>query len=125
MPAIISLINSCCNINLDFSCLFGSVAFLGVGSVASSSYSSRAGVLPKFLIGNNMLLNLLKIFSLALKNKRFFSIVFIPLSKFYNSMAKLLCLLSASSNDKYPSCISLKNTIGNEYLQKVINFSTF
>ena len=40
-------------------------------------------------------------------------------------MAKSHCLLSASSNDKYPSCISHKNTIGDEYLQKVISFSTF
>ena len=28
--------------------------------------------------------------------------LFIPLSKFFNLVAKLLCLSSASSNDKYP-----------------------
>ena len=55
-----------------------------------------------------MLLKLLANFSFALKNDlkktTFFSNVFIPLSKLFNSIVKLLCLLSG-----YPSFISLKN----------------
>ena len=47
-----------------------------------------------------------------------------PLPKFFNSVAKLLyqltiSLLSASFNNKYPSGISLKKTISNEYLRKL------
>ena len=37
----------------------------------------------------------------------------------FNSVAKLLCLLSTSCYDKYSSCISLKKTIGNRYLPKI------
>ena len=63
---------------------------------------------------------LLRPFSLALKNnpnlfKKIFLTIFVLLSKFFNSVAKLLRLLSVSSNDKYPARISLKNTIGNIY----------
>ena len=39
---------------------------------------------------------------------------FLPLPKFFNLAEILLCSLSASSNDKYPSCISLKKVIGKE-----------
>ena len=59
--AIISFINFSCSFNLDFFCLVGSVPTSGVGS--------RAGLLCKFFIGNNMLLKLLRTFSLAINNK--------------------------------------------------------
>ena len=55
---MISLINSCCNFNLDFLYLFGSVAGSGVGS--------RVGILSNFCIGNDLLLKLLRTFSLTL-----------------------------------------------------------
>ena len=84
------------------------------GSATGSGVGSRVGILSKFFIGNNLLLKLLRTFSLALNNnpkisrKDFFSSVFVSFSKFFNSIAKLFCLRSAFSNDKYPSCISLK-----------------
>ena len=99
--------------NIFCFCFCWSVATSGVGSVATYGVVSCARVLSKFFIGNNLLLKL-KTSYLALKNysklfkKDFFSHVFISLSKFFNSVAKLLCLLSASSNEKYPSCICLK-----------------
>ena len=40
--AIISFINSCCNFNLDFLCLVGSIATSGVGSCV--------GILSNFLL---------------------------------------------------------------------------
>ena len=60
LSAIISFINSCCNFNQDFLCFFGSGASSGVGS--------RVKILFRFFIGNNMLLKLLRTFSLALKS---------------------------------------------------------
>ena len=96
-----------------------------VGSVASSTVGSHVGSFSAFFTGNNLLLKLLITFSLALKNnlvlfkKNSFSIDFLSLSKFFNSAAKLLCSSSASVNDKYPSCISLKKTIGKEYSLKL------
>ena len=60
LSAIISFINSCCNFNLDFFCLVGSVSSFGV--------DSRVGILSKFFIGNSLLLKLLRTFSLALNN---------------------------------------------------------
>ena len=59
-PAIISFISSCCNFNLDFFCL--------VSSAASSSVSSRIGILSDAFIRNNLLLKLLGIFSFVLNN---------------------------------------------------------
>ena len=55
---MISLINSCCNFNFDFLYLVGSVAGSGVGS--------RVGILSNFCIGNDLLLKLLRTFSLTL-----------------------------------------------------------
>ena len=87
-------------------CLVGvaSAAGFGVGSDATFGFvadfvGSLAGILSKFFIGNNLLLKLLRNFSLALNSnpklfkKYFFSGFFVPLSKFFNSLAKLLCLL--------------------------------
>ena len=106
--------NSSRNFKEDILCLvFVFVAYVGyVGSVATSGVGSRAGILSKFFIGNNLLLKLLRAFSLALNNipklfkKDFFSKVFIPLSKFFNLLAKPVCLLSAFSIDNFPSCTS-------------------
>ena len=106
MLAIISFINSCCNFNLALLCL--------VGSVASSGVCSRFGILSKLFIGNNLVLKLLRTFSLALNNnpklfkKTLFHLFFLPLSKFFILVAKLLCSSSAFFNDKCPSCIFLK-----------------
>ena len=58
---------------------------------------------------------LLRTFSLALNNdpklfkEHFFFTFLVPFSKLVNSIAKLLYSRSTFSNDKYPSCISLKN----------------
>ena len=67
--------SSCCNFNLNFLCL--------VGSVAGSDVGSRVGILSKFFIGNNLLIKLLRAFSLALNNnpklffkKKFFQLIF-------------------------------------------------
>ena len=83
----------------------GSFATSDVGSVATSGVYSAAylsvWVLSKF-IESNLLSKLWKTFSLALL-------------KFFNSLAKLLCLLSAFSIERYLSCISLKRAIGSEY----------
>ena len=82
---------------------------LGVCSGACSGACSRS------FIGNNLILKLLRTFSLTLNNnprlfkKDFLSSIFVPLSKFFNSLVKLLCLLLAPSIDKCPSYISLKN----------------
>ena len=52
-----------------------SVADFGAGSVATSDsvagsvHGSRDGILSKFFIGKNLLLKLLRTFSLALNNK--------------------------------------------------------
>ena len=62
--AITSFINSCCNFNLDLLCLIGSVTSSGVGS----RVGSRVQILSKFLIANNLVLNLLRTSSLALNN---------------------------------------------------------
>ena len=107
---IILFINSCSTFNLDFLCFLGSAA------------GSRVGILSKFFYGNNLLLKLLRTFSLSLNNnpkffkKYLFLSHFISLSKFFDSLAKLFCFLSAFSIDKCPSCISLKKTKGSEYL---------
>ena len=111
--AIISLINSNYILNLHFSYLVGSAASFA-GCVAIFGVGWRAGILSTFLIGNNLLLKILKTFFLALKNnlklfkKDLLSSVFVPLSKFFNSLSKLLYLLSASFFDIFPLCISLK-----------------
>ena len=76
----------------------GSVAgsFANSGSVAGSGVGSHVEILSKYFIRNNLLLKLLRTFSLALSNntklfkKYFFSNVFVPFSKFFNSLAKLL-----------------------------------
>ena len=104
MAPIISFINSCCNFNLDFLCLVGIGANFGASTCVEN--------LSKFFIVNNLLLKL-RTLSLVLKNNpKLFSKTFfncsIHLSKFSNLVAKLLCSLSASANDKYPSFISLK-----------------
>ena len=93
-------------------------AFVGSAAsfVAGSGVRSRVAILSKFFIGNNLLLTLLRSLFLALKlnnnpklfKKDFFSNVFVPVSKFFNLIAKLFCLWSIFCNDKYPSCISLK-----------------
>ena len=81
--------------------VFAFAAFVDfVDSVATfgSDIGSRVGISSKFFIGNN-LLKLLGTFSLALNSnyklfkKDFFSGVFKNLSKFFNSLAKLVCLL--------------------------------
>ena len=90
-------------------------AFVGSGSNSASGAGSGSGVSIGILyfIGNILLLKLLRTLSLAPKNnpmlfrKYFFSIDFTPLPKFFNSLELLLCSKLASSNDKYPSCISL------------------
>ena len=77
-----------------------------LGSVAGSGASSCVGILSKFFIANNLLLKPFRNFFLTLNNnpklykKRLFSSVFKPLSKFFNSLAKLFCSLSAFSIDK-------------------------
>ena len=97
-----------------FFAFVGYVAAFGVGSVptsgsvASAVAGSRVGIWSKFFIGNIVLLKLLKLFSLALDKKDFYSNVFAPFLKLFNSMAKLLRLLSDFYIDKCPSCISLK-----------------
>ena len=59
-------------------------------SVAGSGVGSRLGILSKFFIGNNLLLKLLRTFSLVLSTdnklfkKDFFSNVLVPFSKFFN-----------------------------------------
>ena len=72
---------------------FAFVAFVGSvatsGSVAGSGVGSRVGVLFKFFSGNNLLLNLLRTFSLALNDnpklfKKYFFQVFLYL--FQNSL---------------------------------------
>ena len=100
------------------------VAFVGsfatsafyAGSVTGSGVALRVGILSKFYIRNNLLLKLWRTFSLAINDnpnsfkKKNFQ-VFLYLSQI-NSIAKLLCLRLAFSNDKFPSSISLKKTIG-------------
>ena len=121
--AIISFINSFCGSNLDFLCLVGVAATSGVVSVATSGVGLHVGILSKFFIGKNMLLKILREFPLALKSnpklskKDFFQLFLYFLSTFFNSVAKLLCLLTESSNDKYSSC--LKKTIDNKSLPKL------
>ena len=60
-----SFINSCWNFDVNFLCLFSSVASSGVGSCVGS----RVIILYKFFFGDNLLLKLLRAFSLALNNK--------------------------------------------------------
>ena len=50
--------------------------------------------------------------------KKLFLNCFLPLSKLFNLVAELLCLSSASSNDKCCSCTSLKK-IGKKYSLKL------
>ena len=78
-----------------------------------SGVGSPVGILSKFFTGNNMLLKLLRTFSLSLKiilsySRKQFLNCFLPLSKFFISETKLPWSSSASFNDKYLSCISLK-----------------
>ena len=83
-----------------FVAFIGSVAgsFATSGSVAGSGVGSHVVVLFKYFIRNNLLLKLLATFSLALNNnpklfkKDFFSSIFVLFSKFFNMIAKLLCL---------------------------------
>ena len=73
-------------------------SFAIFGSVAGSGTGSRVGILSKFFIGNNLLLKLVRTFSLALNNnpklfkKDFLPSAFVPFSEFFNLIAKLLCL---------------------------------
>ena len=89
---------------------FVTVSCSGVGS----GVGSRVTSLSKLFIENILLLKLLRTFSLALYNnpklfkKYFFKSVFIPLSKLFNPLTKLLCLLSIFSIDKCRSSVSLK-----------------
>ena len=106
------------------------VASSGSVAVSGSVAGPGVGMLSKYFVGNNLCLKLLRTFSLALNNnptlfkKYFFSSAFIPLSKFFNSLAKLLCLLSSFSKITLPiisflySYISEK-TIGSKYLLKL------
>ena len=74
LTTIISFINSCCNFNLDFLCLVGVASGTGFvvgsggtfGSVAGSG--CHVGILSKFFIGNTLLLELSRIFSLPQNN---------------------------------------------------------
>ena len=59
---IILFINSYCNFNLNFSCL------VGVDFAVCFGVGSPVGILSNFFIGNNLLLKLLKTFSLELSN---------------------------------------------------------
>ena len=100
----------------------GSVATSGVGSAAGSG----VGILSKFFLGNNLLLKLLRTFSLVLNNnlsylkKTFFQMFLYLFQIFFNSIVKLFCLKSAFSNDKYPSSIYLKKTVCSEYFPKLL-----
>ena len=103
------------------------VATSGSVAVSGSVAGPGVGMLSKYFVGNNLRLKLLRTFSLALNNnpklfkKYFFSSAFIPLSKFFNSLAKLL---SGFSKITLPiisflySYISEK-TIGSKYLLKL------
>ena len=105
-------------------------AFVFFVATSGSVAGPGVGMLSKYFVGNNLRLKLLRTFSLALNNnpklfkKYFFSSAFIPLSKFFNSLAKLLCLLSGFSKITLPiisflySYISEK-TIGSKYLLKL------
>ena len=100
------------------------VAF--VGSVATSDVDSRVGILSKFFIGNNLLLKVLRTFSLALNNssKLFQKIIFIinfklflfSFSKAFILAAKLLWSSSASFNALH---VYFFKKIGKEYLLKL------
>ena len=101
------------NFNVDILCLvfafvaffFGSVvacasvagSFATSGYVSGSGVGSCVGISSTFFIGSNVLLKLLRSFSLSTNDnpklfKKDFSGVFVPFSKFFNSMTKLLCL---------------------------------
>ena len=94
---LISLKKSSRNFNGDISCLvltFVAFAISGAGLNADSNVASHIGILSKILTGNNLLLKLLRTFSLELKNnpkllkKDLFPIVFIPLSSFFDLETK-------------------------------------
>ena len=78
---------------------FTSVAGFGVSSAAGFNVGLRVGTLSKFFIRNNLLLKLLRTLSFAPNDnpesfkKDFFAIIFVPLWKDFNSLAKLLYLL--------------------------------
>ena len=80
---------------------------------AGSGVGSRVGVLSNIFTGKNLLLNILRTFSLALNNKpefflkNLFQSFFLPLSKFFVLAVKLLCSPSIYFNYKYASFISL------------------
>ena len=87
LSLLTSSLISCCSFNLDFLCLVGvgSGSAFGVGSAAVSGVGLRVGYLSKFFMGNNLLLKLLRTFSLGLNDnpmlfkKDFISSVFVPL----------------------------------------------
>ena len=86
MSIATSFINYCCNFNLDFLRLVcvasmaafgvGTVGTFGVASAACFGVCSLVGILYKLVIGNNLLLKLFKLFSLAL-NKNLILQVFL------------------------------------------------
>ena len=87
-----------------------------VNSVASYDVSSRVGwcigILSKFSMGKNLLLKSLGTFFVILNSnpklfKNFFFNCFLALPNLFILAVKLLWTLSASSNDKCPSYISL------------------
>ena len=95
------------------------VAF--VGSVATSDVGSRVGILSKFFIGNNLLLKVLRTFSIALNNSsKFFQKIifscFLSFSKVFVLAAKLLWSSSASFNALH---VYFLKKIGKEYLLKL------
>lgn len=100
---------------------------LGVGLSANLGVA----VLPRFIIRNILLLKLLGIFSLRARNnpiffkKDFFTTDFLSLSIPFNSLTYLLYFSSASCNDKFYSCISLKKIRRNEYSLKLYIFLNF
>ena len=77
----------------------GSFATSGVVSIDNSGVGSCVEILSKLFIENNLLLKLLRTFSLAFKNnpklftKTIFSNFFHYFIKILNSVGKLLCLL--------------------------------
>ena len=86
------------------------LVFVFVAFVATSSSVAGSCVRSKFFIENDLLSKLLKTFSLALIIilSHLQKLLKKSFPKFFNSLAKLLCLLSAFSIDKCPSGISLK-----------------
>ena len=70
--------------------------FVGFVATSGSVTGTCVGISSKFLVGNKLLLKLLRTISLAVNNipklfRKTFSKYFIPLSIFLNSLAKLTC----------------------------------